>query len=42
MQWIEANGHARADDLWECYAVDPESSLDSANWRTELNQPLTD
>jgi effector-binding domain-containing protein len=39
--WIEANGHKPAADLWECYAAGPESSPDPANWRTELNQPLT-
>jgi effector-binding domain-containing protein len=38
--WIEANGHARREDLWECYLVGPESSSDPAAWRTELNQPL--
>ena len=40
MDWIEANGHTPAPDLWECYVTGPQSSPDSATWRTELNQPL--
>ena len=39
--WIEANGHSSATDLWECYVAGPESSSDPADWRTELNRPLT-
>ena len=31
---------ANYPDLWECYTVGPESSPDSADWRTELNRPL--
>ena len=38
--WIKANGHEPAPNLWECYAVGPESSPDPAAWRTELNRPL--
>lgn len=38
--WITANGHAPAKDLWECYTTGPESSSDPGDWRTELNQPL--
>jgi effector-binding domain-containing protein len=38
--WIEANGHTRAPDLWECYVAGPESGPDPAQWRTELNRPL--
>lgn len=38
--WIRANGYTPAPDLWECYAVGPESGPDPANWRTELNRPL--
>ena len=38
--WVEAQGHARAQDLWECYAKGPESGSDAAAYRTELNQPL--
>ncbi len=40
MDWIEANGHTSAPDLWECYAAGPESSDNPADWRTELNRPL--
>jgi effector-binding domain-containing protein len=39
-EWIEANGHTPRADLWECFLVGPESSGDSAAWRTELNRPL--
>ena len=38
--WMRANGHAQAENLWEVYSVGPQSSPDSASWRTELNQPL--
>ena len=41
MEWIEANGHTPREDLWEVYAVGPESGSDSSTWRTELNRPLT-
>ncbi|HZO46547.1 MAG TPA: GyrI-like domain-containing protein [Xanthobacteraceae bacterium] len=40
-KWIKANGHEQAEDLWELYSVGPQSTPDSANWRTELNRPLT-
>jgi len=40
MKWIDSEGHTPAPDLWECYIAGPESSPDSANWRTELNRPL--
>jgi effector-binding domain-containing protein len=40
MDWIAAEGHEPADDLWECYVAGPESSPDPAAWRTELNRPL--
>jgi effector-binding domain-containing protein len=39
--WIVAKGHTPSPDLWECYVAGPESSPDPANWRTELNRPLT-
>jgi uncharacterized protein YndB with AHSA1/START domain/effector-binding domain-containing protein len=39
-RWIAAHGHTPAPDLWESYAVDPESSSDPAAWRTELTRPL--
>ena len=38
--WMEANGHRTAGDLYECYVVGPETSLDPANWRTELSRPM--
>ena len=41
MDWLEANGHKEAEDLWECYLVGPETSSNPADWRTELNRPLT-
>ncbi|CAN5582806.1 hypothetical protein BH09VER1_BH09VER1_40180 [soil metagenome] len=40
MDWIEANGHQEADDLWECYLVGPNATDDPAQFRTELNRPL--
>lgn len=40
-QWMKANGHEQAEDLWELYSVGPQSSPDPASWRTELNRPLT-
>jgi effector-binding domain-containing protein len=39
-EWIAAEGHTSASDLWECYVAGPESSADPAAWRTELNRPL--
>ena len=39
--WIAANGHTPGPDLWECYVVGPEASPDPANWRTQLNRPLS-
>ena len=41
LDWITANGHTAAPDLYECYVVGPESSPDPANWRTEFTKPLT-
>ncbi len=38
--WIAANGHTSAEDLWECYVTNPDSNPDPATWRTELNRPL--
>lgn len=40
LDWVAANGHTPAPDLYECYTVGPESSPDPANWRTELTKPL--
>ena len=39
--WIIANGHKHAPDLWEVYVAGPETGLDAAQWRTELNRPLS-
>lgn len=38
--WLQAEGHTPAPDLWECYAVGPESGPDPATWCTELYRPL--
>jgi len=38
--WIAAQGHGTAADLWELYAVGPETTADAAHWQTELNRPL--
>jgi effector-binding domain-containing protein len=40
--WVENSGHEWAPDIWECYLVHPDADPDPANWRTELNRPLTD
>lgn len=41
-QWIKESGLRTAAELWEQYAVGPESSPDPADWKTELSQPLLD
>jgi effector-binding domain-containing protein len=41
LDWITANGHRPAPDLYECYLAGPESSANPADWRTELIKPLT-
>jgi len=41
MSWIEKQGHTPREDLWEIYAVGPESGANPSKWRTELNLPLT-
>lgn len=38
--WMKQNGHVEAENLWELYSVGPQSTPDSAGWRTELNRPL--
>ena len=40
MTWMSANGHAPAADLWEIYAVGPQSTPDPTQWQTELYRPL--
>jgi effector-binding domain-containing protein len=39
--WIVASGYIPAPNLWERYLAGPESSPDTANWRTELVRPVT-
>ena len=39
-KWMRANGHERAENLWEVYSIGPQSTPDPASWRTELNRPL--
>lgn len=41
IEWITAEGHKPAPNLWVCYVAGPESNPDPATWRTELNRPLT-
>jgi effector-binding domain-containing protein len=41
-KWIAAQGLNEARDLWEVYRVNPDSSKDATDWRTELNRPLVD
>ena len=38
--WIAANGHEPAAELWEHYALGPESGQAPEAWRTELVRPL--
>ena len=40
IQWVEAQGHESAEDLWECYLVGPEAGSDPSLWRTQLNLPI--
>jgi effector-binding domain-containing protein len=40
VDWIEANGHTPAPDLWECYLTGPEMDPDPETWQTQLNRPL--
>lgn len=39
-QWLAAQGHTPASDLWECYVAGPESSPDPSSWQTQLNRPI--
>jgi effector-binding domain-containing protein len=41
VKWMKANGQEQAENLWEVYSIGPQSTPDSASWRTELNRPLT-
>ena len=38
--WMASSGHNPGPDLYECYAVGPESGSDAAEWRTELRRPI--
>ena len=38
--WIATQGLDEAKDLWEVYKINPDSSKNPAEWRTELNKPL--
>ncbi|MFZ2853487.1 MAG: GyrI-like domain-containing protein [Rhodocyclaceae bacterium] len=38
--WVENEGLAAQNGLWESYLSGPESSPDPDQWRTELNRPL--
>jgi effector-binding domain-containing protein len=38
--WIEAQGHTPAADLWERYLVGYDASSDPTDFRTELSRPL--
>jgi effector-binding domain-containing protein len=40
VDWITAEGHTPAPNLWQCYVTGPESNSDPTTWRTELNRPL--
>lgn len=40
LEWIEANGHHTAEELWERYLVGPESGPDGSAYRTELSRAL--
>ncbi|MDE3104373.1 MAG: GyrI-like domain-containing protein [Acidobacteriota bacterium] len=40
MQWIESNGIAVRDDIFEVYTVGPQQNPDPAQWQTEFNCPL--
>ena len=39
-EWIAANGHTSAVNLWEAYVEGPHSKADSALYETELTRPL--
>lgn len=38
--WMKANGHEKAQNLWELYSVGPQSTPDPSAWLTELYRPL--
>ncbi len=42
LQFVDAHGLHTGTDLWETYLAGPAAGSDAADWRTELNKPLTD
>ncbi len=40
MDWIAAEGHKPAEDLYEAYVTGPHSDPDPGTWTTELTRPL--
>ena len=40
MTWIDGEGLATGEDLWERYVVGPDTASRPEEWRTELNRPL--
>jgi effector-binding domain-containing protein len=38
--WVEDQGLTPAEDFWEVYLVDPETTPDPSKWQTELTKPL--
>ncbi|HTK55420.1 MAG TPA: GyrI-like domain-containing protein [Gemmatimonadales bacterium] len=40
--WMQGQGVAQAEDLWESYTAGPQTSADPKAWRTELVRPLVE
>ena len=40
--WMREQGLATSQDMWESYAVGPESTPDPEQWRTEFAKPLAE
>lgn len=40
-EWVDAQGVSQAPDIWETYAVGPETSENPDDWRTTMERPLT-
>jgi effector-binding domain-containing protein len=38
--WVRAEGHGAGGDVWETYAVGPESGSEPSEWVTILERPL--
>lgn len=41
-RWVASESLQPRADLWERYLLGPETDVDPATWRTELNRPLED